>query len=217
MTLHKTIVLDTETTGLSPHSGHRIIEIGCIEMSGLTLTGNQYHVYINPDRDVPFASTKVHGITAEYLRDKPRFYEIVEDFLQFILNAQLVIHNADFDIRFINSELSRLNISALTNDKIVDTLGMARKKFPGSKASLDALCNRFGISLSNRKIHGALLDAKLLAQVYVAMSGGDQSCINFENIKETISNRKYKAPRHWESPSQQELIAHREFMKRIKQ
>lgn len=165
------IILDTETTGLDPKTGDRIVEIGCLELVNRFPTGNEWHVYFNPDRDMPAGAFKVHGISAEFLADKPRFHERADDFLAFIGDATLVIHNANFDIGFLNYELWKLKREPLSMDRVVDTLAMARRKHPGSPASLDALCKRYGVDTTVRSKHGALVDCKLLADVYVEMLG----------------------------------------------
>ena len=170
------IVLDTETTGLEPSQGHRIIEIGCLELNNRTPTGAKYHVYINPQRDVPEEAQKISNLSTEFLQDKPLFAEVVDGFIEFIADSPLVIHNAEFDIKFLNSELTKAKRSTLPLARAIDTVHIARKKFPGSPASLDALCRRFNISLDERKSkgHGAMLDVELLAQVYLELLGGKQ-------------------------------------------
>ncbi len=170
------IVLDTETTGLEPSQGHRIIEIGCIELKNRTPTGARYHTYLNPERDVPEESRRITNLSTEFLVDKPLFADVADGFLEFIGDSQLVIHNAEFDLKFLNAELSRVAKPKLDPDRAVDTMLMARRKFPGSPASLDALCKRFDIALDERKSkgHGALLDVELLAQVYLELLGGRQ-------------------------------------------
>jgi DNA polymerase-3 subunit epsilon len=175
------IILDTETTGLDPASGHRLIEIGCLELVDGMKTGQVFHRYINPERDVPPDAERIHGISTDFLRDKPLFAEIVDEFLEFIADARLVIHNAAFDMKFVNAELTRHGFSALSMENVFDTLLLARKKFPGSPASLDALCKRFEIDLSARTKHGALLDAELLAEVYVELMGGKQVKLALDN------------------------------------
>ncbi|MGZ8240541.1 MAG: DNA polymerase III subunit epsilon [Methylobacter sp.] len=172
---NRQVVLDTETTGLNPQEGHRIIEIGCVELINRRLTGKRFHVYINPDRLCDEGAIEVHGITNEFLRDKPRFRDIFKDFIAFIQGAELIIHNAPFDIGFINHELSLLNNEAGTvveYSPVFDTLAYARKKHPGQRNSLDALCKRYGIDNSHRDLHGALLDAEILADVFLLMTGG---------------------------------------------
>ncbi|MCW8907514.1 MAG: DNA polymerase III subunit epsilon [Sedimenticola sp.] len=169
------IVLDTETTGLEPSQGHRIIEIGCVEMIDRRLTGNNFHQYLQPDREIDQAAIEVHGITNEFLADKPRFADLVDDFLAYIEGAELVIHNAPFDVGFIDHELQRLGGDRPRLDAVcgvIDTLVMAKKMHPGQRNSLDALCKRYDINNSHRELHGALLDAEILADVYLMMTGG---------------------------------------------
>lgn len=167
------IVLDTETTGLEPQQGHRIIEIGCVELINRRLTGRHYHQYINPEREVDQGAIAVHGISNEFLVDKPRFASIVEEFWDFIRGAELVIHNASFDVGFINHEFAKLGRAPLTTEcGVLDTLALARQKHPGQKNSLDALCKRYGVDNSHRDLHGALLDAEILADVYLLLTGG---------------------------------------------
>lgn len=168
------IVLDTETTGLDPETGDRIVEIGAVELYGHVPTGNTYHQYINPERPVPQEAIQVHGLTDDFLRDKPVFRDIAKDFIAFIGDARLVIHNAAFDMKFLNAELRLLGQAQLPWDRAVDTLAIARKKFPGSPASLDALCRRYAIDNSARTLHGALLDSEILAEVYLELIGGRQ-------------------------------------------
>lgn len=169
------VVFDTETTGLEPKQGHRIIEIGCVELVNQKVTGNVYHAYINPGRDVPKAVTAIHGITESFLEDKPVFKKIAKDFLKFVGDAKLVIHNAAFDLKFINHELELANLTAIETSRVIDTLTIAKAKFPGSKVNLNALCERFGVSLKTRDKHGALIDSQLLAEVYIALLGGNQN------------------------------------------
>lgn len=168
------IVLDTETTGIDPSEGHRIIEIGCVELMERQLTGRNYHVYINPEREVEAEAITVHGITNEFLADKPKFAEVADEFFEFIKGAELVIHNAAFDVGFMDSEFARLKPVRKTADHcgIVDSLAIARKKHPGQKNNLDALCKRYGVDNSNRDLHGALLDAEILADVFLLLTGG---------------------------------------------
>lgn len=175
------VVLDTETTGLSPEQGHRIIEIGCVELVNRRLTGKRFHVYINPERVIDAGAIEVHGITNEFLEDKPRFAGVAEDFLAFVQGAELVIHNAPFDVGFINHEFALLNepLAAITNYcEVFDTLAFARQKHPGQRNSLDALCKRYGVDNSQRELHGALLDAEILADVYLLMTGGQFSLLD---------------------------------------
>ncbi|WP_337881191.1 DNA polymerase III subunit epsilon [Rheinheimera sp.] len=176
--LKRQIVLDTETTGLSPQEGHRIIEIGCVELINRRLTGNNFHVYLQPDRLIDAEAIAVHGITNEYLLDKPRFRDIAQQFYQYIEGAELVIHNAAFDVGFINHEFNLLSPSlgkVETICGVLDTLMLARQRHPGQKNNLDALCRRYDINNSHRTLHGALLDAEILADVYLAMTGGQVS------------------------------------------
>ena len=177
--LVREVVLDTETTGLSPEEGHRIVEIGCLELINHLPTGRKFHSYLNPDRDIPVEATAIHGLAHKDLLSQPRFAEQVELFLRFIGDDKLVIHNASFDLSFLNAELDRLSLSPIEPHRAVDTLVLARQKFPGSPASLDALCKRFSINNSMREKHGALLDADLLAQVYVELIGARQPTLGF--------------------------------------
>ena len=168
------IVLDTETTGFDPEGGDRIVEIGGVELYNHVATGRTYHQYINPERDMPEEAFKVHGLGNEFLSDKPKFAEIGQAFLDFVGDAKLIIHNASFDMKFLNAELKWMNLPLLPLDQAIDTLAIARKKFPGSPASLDALCRRFGINNDARTLHGALLDSEILAEVYLELIGGRQ-------------------------------------------
>lgn len=171
------IVLDTETTGLNARSGDRVIEIGCVELVNRKLTGNNFHSYINPERDSEEGALAVHGLTTEFLREKPKFSEIINEFIEYVRDAEVIIHNAPFDVGFLNAEFARLNISPFHEHvrQIVDTLVQAKELHPGKRNSLDALCTRYDISNSHRKLHGALLDAELLADVFLAMSRGQNS------------------------------------------
>ncbi len=175
------IAFDTETTGLDPHSGHRIVEIGCVEMYGRIKTGKYFHTYLNPDRDMPEEAYRVHGISGEFLKDKPRFTDRVDAMLAFIDSAPLVIHNASFDLRFLSAEMQWAGRTMIDTSATVDTVVLARQKFPGAPASLDALCRRFNIDLTAREKHGALLDAELLADVYLELTGGSQSVMLLAN------------------------------------
>lgn len=169
------IVLDTETTGFEPSEGHRIVEIGAVELFNHVPTGKTYHQYINPQRDMPTEAFQVHGLSEDFLRDKPLFADIAQQFLDFIgADAKLVIHNAAFDMKFLNAELSWARMPLIANDRAIDSLMIARRRFPGSPASLDALCRRFGIDNSSRTLHGALLDSEILADVYLELIGGRQ-------------------------------------------
>jgi DNA polymerase-3 subunit epsilon len=168
------IVLDTETTGFDPFAGDRIVEIGAVELHNHVVTGKTYHQYINPQRDMPEDAFRVHGLSEQFLRDKPLFAQIGQAFLDFIGDAKLVIHNASFDMKFLNAELKWMGLPELPYERAIDTLAIARKKFPGAQVSLDALCRRYGIDNSARTLHGALLDSEILADVYLELIGGRQ-------------------------------------------
>ncbi len=173
------IVLDTETTGLDPNDGHRLVEIGCVELINRFPTGNVFHVYINPQRDMPDGAFQVHGLSAEFLSGHPVFSSVADGFLEFIADDDLVIHNAAFDVKFLNAELSWIDRPLLQMSRVVDTLALARRKHPGARNSLDALCDRYGIDSSARVKHGALLDSEILADVYVALLGITQAKLEF--------------------------------------
>jgi len=173
------IILDTETTGLDPFEGHRIVEIGCVELVNTIPTGRTWHCHVNPERDVPYQAFEVHGLSTEFLSDKPRFAEMADEMLGFIENAMLVMHNAAFDFAFLNAELDRIKRPLLRWDRVVDTLALARRRHPGAPCSLDALCRRYDVDLSEREKHGALLDCRLLAAVYVELVGGHQARLDF--------------------------------------
>ncbi|TWB22494.1 DNA polymerase-3 subunit epsilon [Nitrospirillum amazonense] len=218
------IVLDTETTGVNALGGDRVVEIGCVELLNHVATGNSWHAYINPERDMPAEAEAVHGLSAAFLSDKPVFAAVAGDFLDFIQDSPLIIHNASFDMGFLNAEFTRLGMKAMPMARSVDTVAMARKRFPGAPASLDALCRRFGIDNSGRTYHGALLDAQLLAEVYLELMGGRQpdlvlgataaktTEVGLVVVEET---RVFRAPRpHAASP--EELEAHAAFLKDIK-
>lgn len=203
------IVLDTETTGMDPSKGDKLVEIGCVELINHLPTGKHYHVYMNPGRDIPAEATAVHGITNEFVKDKPPFGEIVGSFMDFIGDDMLVIHNAEFDVKFLNAELRTFGFPSLDNKRVLDTLRMARLKFPGSPANLDALCRRFGVDNSGRTYHGALLDSQLLAEVYLELLGGRQRGLAIMESAATIKeetyvavDRTYKDPRDF--PLQEE-------------
>jgi DNA polymerase-3 subunit epsilon len=226
------IILDTETTGLDPAEGHRLVEFGAVEVMNYVPTGRQLHIYINPDRDVPAEAVAVHGLTRTFLSDKPHFAEIFTDILDFIGDAPLVIHNAEFDMRFLNAELKTVGHPALKN-KIVDTLLVARRRFPGSPASLDALCRRFNIDNSNRDLHGALLDSQLLAEVYLELMGGRQHGLGLnagldvaadaglQPAQDAVSitqdrPRKERPLRHF-APNQKESAAHEAMVQALQE
>lgn len=189
------IVLDTETTGLDPKKGHRIIEIGCVEIIERRVTENYWHYYLNPDRDIDAGAQQVHGITSEFLEDKPRFYELKDDFLKFISGAELIIHNAKFDLGFLNHELRMVKWMTPIEQQntIIDTLTMARERHPGQRNNLDALCSRYQIDNSKRDLHGALLDSEILARVYLAMTGGQ---INMFSDEKSPSSHHPQAQRN---------------------
>lgn len=218
------VVLDTETTGINPKEGHRVIEIGCVELLNRRLTQNRFHVYLNPDRLIDAGAIEVHGISNEFLQDKPRFADIVDDFIAFIHGAELIIHNAPFDVGFINNELSLLTNEQRTVENtstVFDTLTFARKKHPGARNSLDALCKRYGIDNSHRELHGALLDAEILADVYLLMTGGQASLIDDHDhlagdSRQAVIALPSDRPslKIW-TCSNEELDAHRQRMQKI--
>ncbi len=218
------IILDTETTGIDPKQGHRIIEIGCVELIDRKLTHQHYHQYIQPEREVEAEAMEVHGITNEFLIDKPKFAEIVEAFMQFVQGAELIIHNAPFDVGFINHELSLLknNVWGRIEDhcKITDTLKMARATYPGQRNSLDALCKRLGVDNSGRTLHGALLDSEILADVYLMMTGGQVSLkLAHENANGGSSlkrkTRDQRGALKVIEPTAEELSAHQAYLENL--
>ncbi len=214
------VVLDTETTGRELSKGHRIIEIGCVEIVDRRITERRFHVYLNPGREIDEQALRVHGITAEFLKDKPTFGEVVDRFLQFIRGSELVIHNAPFDVGFLNMELSLLGGDYGRIEDyctVLDTLLLARKRHPGQRNSLDALCKRYGIDNHHRDLHGALLDAELLAQVYLAMTGGQASL--FFGAEDPKVQRRNRRKRRLTvlRPSDEELEAHRNFLKLLEE
>ncbi len=209
MMQQRQIILDTETTGLEPQMGHRVIEIGCIELINRRFTHNNFHHYINPEREVEVGALKVHGITNAFLQNKPTFEAIYRDFVEYVEGAQLIIHNAPFDVGFLNHEfklLNRKNKNIDTFCTVLDTLTMAREKHPGQRNSLDALCKRYSVNNSNRKLHGALLDAELLAKVYLAMTGGQNALFSeHKSVKSThkgeeIDAQAFKVSTSWDLP-----------------
>lgn len=216
------IVLDTETTGLNPLQGDRLVELGCVELFNHLPTGNTFHRYLNPEREVPDEAARVHGLTTAFLSDKPVFAAEVDSFLDFIGEAPLVIHNAPFDLGFINAEFTRLGFRSLPLTRAVDTLPMARRMFPGAPASLDSLCKRFGIDLSSRSFHGALLDAQLLAEVYLELRGGRQPGLVMETLaSDTVALTKDQEPRVRREPrvfdpTDEEKRAHDMFIEKLK-
>lgn len=213
------IVLDTETTGLDPAAGHRIVEIGCLELLNHVPTGRHFREYLNPEREMPAEAFAIHGLSDAFLADKPLFADIAEPFLEFIGDAKLVIHNAEFDIGFINAELKRLDKPPLARERAIDTVKLARKRFPGAQASLDALCRRFEVDTSQRTLHGALLDCELLAAVYLELRGGRQPGFDLAQQRGRssalpVAERSRREPRP-HSPSATELAAHDSLLEKI--
>lgn len=228
------IILDTETTGLSAKEGHRIIEIGAVEMINYSLTGEKLHLYINPEREIDEGAQAIHGISGEFLQDKPVFSAVADAFLEFVGDDMLVIHNAPFDVGFLNAELERCQKPLLQDVRVTDTLALARQKFPGAQASLDALCRRFQIDNSHRDLHGALIDADLLAGVFVELQGGKQPALalqeevadasdsgkndmnNTDNLSGfEISDRPIRPARHF-APHKDELAAHHALLDKMR-
>ena len=213
------IVLDTETTGFDPQQGHRVVEIGCIELINHLPTGNTFHKYINPERDMPAEAFAVHGLGEDFLRGQPLFADVVEDLIEFLgYEAPIIAHNAEFDMRFVNFELGRCGLAKLPMTRAIDTVTMARSKFPGAPASLDALCKRFNIDNGSRTLHGALLDAQLLAEVYLELIGGRQPDLMLaaggdEDLALAVEIVHRPARTH--APSEAELAAHADFLKKI--
>jgi len=221
------IIFDTETTGLDPKTGDRMVEIGCIEMVGRVETGRSFHAYFNPDRDMPVEAERVHGLNAAFLATKPRFAELADDLLDFLGDSNLIAHNAGFDFGFLNNELELVGRAPISLERMVDTVAIARKKHPGAKLSLDALCTRYGIDRSHRVKHGALLDAELLAQVYVELTGGRQIGLGLVDAPADNADLAHPTPNApWHRPatdkprreprphvaSPEELERHREFI-----
>lgn len=216
------IVFDTETTGLDPRTGHRLVEIGCIELLNGLPSGEAFHTYLNPERDMPDEAFQIHGLSAEFLGDKPLFADIVEPFVAFVGDARLVIHNAQFDMGFINAELDRLGRPPLKNE-VVDTVTLARRRYPGQRVSLDALCERMGIDNTRRTKHGALLDAELLADVYLELTGGRQRGFDLAGTpvgrQVTVlaaGVRLQVRPPRPHAPTEVELLAHIAFLAKLK-
>ena len=213
----KEIVLDTETTGLSVKDGHRIVEIGCIEIENLIPTKNVFHCYLNPERKVSESALKVHGYTDEFLADKKKFSDVADDFLKFIEGKKIIIHNAEFDIGHLNNELSLIKKEKISKDNVIDTLEIARNKFPGSGISLDALCKRFRIDNSKREKHTALIDCELLAKVYINLIDQKEPIFQFQKEiikKENKNKEEIVYSKKIIKPSKQELENHKEFMKK---
>jgi len=215
------IVLDTETTGLDPQAGHRIVEVAAVELLHHMPTGAVFQSYINPERDVPEEAERIHGLSAAFLGDKPRFAEVAEEFLAFIGEEQLVIHNAEFDLKFLNFELQLLDQGPIIPSRAIDTVKLARQRFPGAQVNLDALCKRFEIDNSSRSFHGALLDCELLAEVYLELRGGRQPGLELASASTAKrtgpreGERKRRAPRaHTASDAEQD--SHQEMLSRLK-
>jgi DNA polymerase-3 subunit epsilon len=214
------IVLDTETTGLDPTLGHRIAEIGCLELIDHVPTGRTFQRYVNPERDVPADAFAIHGLTREFLSRHPVFAEVAPEFLEFIADSPLVIHNAEFDLGFLNAELERAGFAPLPLSRAIDTVALALRKYPGAHVNLDALCRRFGIDNSGRTLHGALRDTELLAGVYLELIGGRQTDLRLGHGQqaeaEAVKSGPPMRPPRPHAPSAEELAAHREFLARIK-
>ncbi len=218
------IIFDTETTGLDPQGGDRLVEIGCIEMVNRVTTGRTFHAYFNPERTMPAAAEAVHGLSDTFLADKPLFAERAADLLEFLEDSPLVAHNAGFDFGFLNAELAICGLEPVSRERMVDTVALARVRHPGAKLSLDALCTRYGIDRSHRTRHGALLDAELLAQVFVELTGGRQIGLELAadagdalvaSVVAVQRERAFRAPRPHHA-SETELAVHAEFLKTVK-
>lgn len=225
---NREVVIDTETTGMDPADGHRIVEIGCVELVNHLPSGRTLQLYLNPERDIPPEATAVHGLTGDFLKNKPVFSQVYSEMIDFIGAARLIIHNAEFDMKFLNAELKSVGHPPIQWGRVVDTLAMARRKFPGSPANLDALCRRFEIDNSGRSYHGALLDSELLAEVYLELLGGRQHGFSLAadgtgtDDEESADSRgmprvarPYREPRVF-TPSAEELIAHDALIKKLK-
>ncbi len=211
------IVLDTETTGFSPDAGDRIVEIGCVELVNHVATGRTYQQYVNPEMEMPEAAFQVHGLTTDFLRQHPVFADVADGFLDFIEDARLIIHNAEFDMGFINAELKHLERPVLSMERTIDTVDLARRKFPGAQANLDALCRRFDIDLTDRALHGALKDAHLLARVYLELIGGRQPGLELAAKATAVSTTAPGArrPPRPHAPSPEEEAAHAKFLESL--
>ena len=208
------VVLDTETTGLDPRSGHRIVEIGCVELINHMATGKHFHKYLNPERDIPEQASVIHGLTEEFLSSQPVFADIAEEFEAFIGDSTLVIHNAEFDLGFINAEREKISQPPIAPDRAIDTVSLARRKFPGAQANLDALCRRFKIDNSDRSLHGALKDARLLAEVYLELIGGRQQNLGLSAEERKIVEAAEKNRRPLR-PTDAEQLAHAQFIEKL--
>lgn len=218
------IVFDTETTGIDPLEGHRLVEIGCVELENLLPTGRVFQAYINPERDMPMEAYRVHGLSSKFLSDKPIFSQVVDGLLEFLGDdSQLVAHNAEFDMRFLNWELENIGFAPLSKSRVVDTLAIARRKFPGMRVSLDNLCRRFNVDLSARTKHGALLDSELLAEVYLELQGGRQKGLSLGGLSHqsdengrSLNTRKkmHREKRNFTVPDE-EKAAHAAFLQKL--
>ena len=217
------IALDTETTGINTADGHRVIEIGCVEIENRRITGREYHCYLNPEREIDEGAARVHGLTLDKLRDKPLFQDVAEEFLDFIRDSELVIHNAKFDVGFLDSELSIIKHDLRSIEKhalVLDTLALAREMHPGKKNSLDALCNRYMVDRSMRQVHGALIDADLLAKVYLAMTGGQdtfdlEEISNNDLLTKEVNVSKEQLSQIFRQANADEIQAHEEFLDKM--
>ena len=213
----KEIVLDTETTGLSVKNGHRIVEIGCIELDELVLTSKKYHYYLNPERKVSEEAFEIHGYTDQFLSDKKKFNQIADEFLEFIRGKKLIIHNAEFDLAHLNNELQLIGKNKIQKENVIDTLDIARNKFPGSAINLDALCKRYRIDNSKREKHNALIDCELLAKVYINLIDQKEPMLNFQTKSEENSNEEKSNLKNYFKkiilPSSEELKLHKEYLK----
>ena len=215
------VVLDTETTGLNPGAGHRIVEIGCVELLHRLPSGRQFRKYLNPERDMPEEARAIHGLTDEFLATQPLFEAVVDEFLEFIGEAPLVIHNAQFDLKFLNAELSRIGRPGIDAARAIDTVAMARQRFPGAQANLDALCRRFEIDNTSRDLHGALLDCQLLAEVYLELCGGRQPGFDLDPARRTAAagaaaQARNHRPARPHAPSAEESAAHEALIDGLK-
>lgn len=213
------IALDTETTGLDPKAGHRMVEIGCVELWGRIRTGKVFHSYLNPERDVPPDAERIHGLSNAFLADKPKFSAKAKELVEFLGDSPLVIHNAEFDMKFLNYQLAGLGFPIIPMERTIDTVKIARKKFPGSPANLDALCRRYNVDLSGRKHHGALLDAELLSEVYLELMGGRQEGLALQassaSVAQAAAQREVRPARDFPVPAE-ELAAHEAFLANLK-
>lgn len=215
------IVLDTETTGLDPGAGHRIVEIGCVELLHRLPSGRQFRKYLNPERDMPEEARAIHGLTDEFLATQPLFEAIADEFLEFIGDAPLVIHNAQFDLKFLNAEFGRVGKPDIEPARAIDTVAMARQRFPGAQASLDALCRRFEIDNSSRDLHGALLDCQLLAEVYLELCGGRQPGFDLDSVRRVAAagpaaQARSHRPARPHAPTVEESVAHETLIDSMK-